>query len=258
VNVSRSPDSSCTVCFERRRSAEATLLCLPHAGAGASIFRGWGGFLPDSVELRGVQLPGREGRFREPLAGDLEALVDDLAEALEPWTARPYALFGHSMGALIAFELARRLEAAGARAPLHVFLAGYGAPHVYRSRTRLHLMPHDEVVADLRRAKVTPAAVLEDPGLMRALVPILQADLGLCARHDYRAADAIPLDTDISAFGGTEDDEVPPETVAAWADLTTGSFRLRMLPGGHFFPASARAALLEAIASDLAQHPVAA
>jgi medium-chain acyl-[acyl-carrier-protein] hydrolase len=254
MSVSTRADDSWTVCFDPRRALSVRLLCLPRAGAGASSFRGWGRELPDWLEVHAVQLPGREGRFREPLPHHVGALADDLAQALDQLTDAPYALFGHSMGALVAFELSRRLEAAG-RAPLRLFVAGYGAPHVYRSTTRIPAMSHDEVVEELRRTPVTPDSVLADPGLMRIFVPIVQADLRMCVRHEYDDTDAVPLAVDVSAFGGMEDDDVAPDVVAAWADLTTGSFRLRMLPGGHFFPVTARVALLEAIAGDLRRRP---
>jgi medium-chain acyl-[acyl-carrier-protein] hydrolase len=241
---------SWTVCFEPRRTAAMRLLCVPHAGAGASSFRLWGRELPDWLEVHAVQLPGREARLREPLPDDVGALADELAQVLDVRADGRYALFGHSMGALVAFELARRLEAAG-RAPARLFVAGYGAPHVYRSTTRIPAMSHDEVVEELRRTRATPDSVLTDSDLMRIFVPILQADLRMCLRHEYDATGAGPLAAGVSAFGGTEDAEVAPDAIAAWADLTTGSFRLRMLPGDHFFPVTARGAVLEAIAGDL-------
>jgi surfactin synthase thioesterase subunit len=258
VSVSLDPEAPPAVCFEPRRSAAVRLLCLPHAGAGASVFRAWGRELPGWVELQAILLPGREGRLADPLPGDLTRLADELVPALAPVTREPYALYGHSMGALLAYELARRLEAGGERPPLHLFVAGYGAPHVYRSHTRLHVMEHDEVVEELRRTRTAPEPVLNEPGLMRIFVPILQKDLRLCVEHVSERTESEPLATGISAFGGSEDTEVPAGAVAAWADLTTGPFRLRMLPGGHFFPASARAALIDAIGRDLPAPRVAA
>lgn len=258
MSANPDPEAPPAVCFEHRRAAAVRLLCLPHAGAGASVFRTWARELPGWIESQAIQLPGRENRRADPLPGDLERLVDELVPALAPLRRGPYALYGHSMGALVAFELARRLEAGAGRPPLHLFVAGYGAPHVYRSHTRLHLMEHDEVVAELRRTRAVPELVLNEPGLMRVLAPILQADLRLCVEHVSQRAESEPLAAGISAFGGSEDAEVPADAVAAWADLTTGPFRLRMLPGDHFFPTTARAALIDAIGHDLPAQPVAA
>jgi surfactin synthase thioesterase subunit len=195
-------------------------------------------------------------RLREPLPTDLGRLADELACALEPLTGQEFALFGHSMGALLAFELARRLERQG-RPLAHLFVAGYGAPHVYRSRTTLHAMSHDAAVAELRRTRAVPDLVLDDEGMSRIFVPIVQSDIGMCVKHGVDV-DAEPIAAPLSAFGGALDAEVPAEAVAAWGDLTTAPFRLRILPGDHFFPAGARSELLAAVGTDLAQRRVAA
>jgi medium-chain acyl-[acyl-carrier-protein] hydrolase len=237
--------------FEERPAAAVRLLCLPHAGGGASAFRTWSHALPDWIEVDAVQLPGRETRVREPLRCDLAALVDELADALAPVARRPYALYGHSMGALLAFELARRLAGGMGREPVHVFVAGYGAPHLHPSRSRLHLMPFDAVVDDLRHSGVTPEPVLADHGLMALLVPILQADIAMCVRHGRTSPD--PVAAPISAFAGAADTVVAPGALDDWAALTTSTFRLRVLDGGHFFPVSARAALLGALQADLTE-----
>jgi medium-chain acyl-[acyl-carrier-protein] hydrolase len=229
-----------------------TLLCVPHAGAGASAFREWGRRLPDWLELRAVQLPGREERFREAPATDLKRLADELAARLQPFTDRPYAVHGHSMGALIAFEVARRLEDAGARPPTRVFLAACGAPHAFRSASPLHALPDDELVATLRRRGAVPEQVLDQPELMRLLIPILRADLGMCASYRPGPGAVAGLSAGISAFAGDRDPDVPVSAVAAWADLTGGSFRFRVLAGGHLFPADAQARLHAAIVHDLA------
>jgi len=238
-------DARWIVRFEERPAAAVRLLCLPHAGGGASAFRTWSHALPDWIEVDAVQLPGRETRIREPLRSDLAALVDELADGLAPIARRPCALYGHSMGALLAFELARRLE------PVHVFVAGYGAPHLHPSQSRLHLLPHDDVVDDLRRSGVTPEPVLRDRHLMALLVPILQSDIAMCVAHGRTTP--VPIAAPISAFGGAADTVVPPGTLDGWAALTTSTFRLRLLDGGHFFPADARAALLGALQADLSE-----
>ena len=244
--------SSWIVRFEERPRAAVRLLCLPHAGGGVAAFRTWSRALPEWIEVRAVQLPGRDARIREPLARDLGTLVEELAGALAPATEEPFALYGHSMGALLAFELTRRLERAAGPAPVHLFVAGYGAPHRHPSRSRLHLLSHDEVVDDLRRAGVTPEPVMRDRGLMELLVPVIQADIAMCVGHGRTEADTVA--TPISAFAGAADTVVAPAGLARWGELTTGTFRLRVLDGDHFFPAGARDALLDAVQADLAER----
>jgi medium-chain acyl-[acyl-carrier-protein] hydrolase len=226
------------------------LLCLHHAGAGASSFRDWSRALPDWIEVVAVQLPGREGRLREPPQHDLRRVALELADNVGELFDRPIALFGHSMGALLGFELACVLRSGAQADPLALFLAGYGAPHVYRGGVRLDLMPPQEVRDHLRETGAAPAAVLENRELIDFFVPIIQADVAMCAGyvHDRGAL----LRSPISAFGGRDDAGVPLAALRGWADLTTAEFRLRMLDGGHYFPTSARCELLRALTRDLA------
>jgi medium-chain acyl-[acyl-carrier-protein] hydrolase len=237
--------------FQPRPAAAVRLLCLPHAGGGASAFRTWGRAVAEWIEVAAVQLPGREARIREPLRRDLGGLADELADGLAAAMEGRYALYGHSMGALLAFELVRRLERAGAPLPVRLFVAGCAAPHRHASTSRLHLMDFDEVIAELRRDGATPAPVLDDRGLMARLVPILQADVAMCVAHGR--SDPDPVEVPISAFGGARDTLAPPASVDGWRELTALGFRARLLAGGHFFPADERDALLDAIARDLAE-----
>lgn len=157
------------------------------------------------------------------------------------------------MGALLAFEFARRVAKADLPAPIHLFVAGYGAAHAYRPTSRLHLLPRHELIAALERTGGTPLAVLYHPELVDRFIPILRADMALC--DNYRDCGEGPIVTPISAFGGTYDPEVGQEQLAAWSQLTTSTFRLRMLPGDHFFSVAARRSLLDAIQSDLCRRP---
>jgi surfactin synthase thioesterase subunit len=242
------PASAWIVRFQERPDAAVRLLCLPHAGGGASPFRLWSRALDPQIEVDAVQLPGRETRIREPLRHDLASLADELADELAGLTRRPYALYGHSMGALLAFELAHRLERTG-RPPARVFVAGCGAPHRHPLRSRLHLMPFEDVVAELRRHGVTPEPVLRDRALMERLVPILQADIAMCV--DRAPSIGGPIAAPISVFGGRADTVVPPATLPAWAELTRARRRVELFDGGHFFPAQARDEVLEAISAGL-------
>lgn len=234
---------------EPGREPRVRLFCFPYAGGGASIFRHWLVDLPRDIEVLPVQMPGHESRLKEPLFSDLEPLVEDLRRDLAPHFDVPFALFGHSMGALIAFELARRLVGDGSTGPVHLFVSGRRAPHVADADEGRHRLTDAELVEEVRGLNGSPAGVLQDPELMELLLPVLRADFAICERYEYRSG--APLRCGISVFSGTEDPEVRPEDVVAWREHTLGTFEVRMFPGDHFFLHGARRPLLEAIAEDL-------
>lgn len=232
--------------------ARARLFCLPYGGGGAAIFREWPRDLWPEIEVWHVQLPGREARHREPLLTRMDALVTPLADSMMPHLDPPYAIFGHSMGALIGFELARCLRRAGAPDPIYLFVSARRAPHVQDPRPPLHNLPDPDLVEQLcRRYNGMPQAVLESPDLMRLFVPVIRADLTLTETYSYAPEE--PLACPISAFGGLDDGAVTRDDLAAWGDQTRESFTLRMLSGGHFFLQTLRPRLLSAIAADLSQ-----
>ncbi len=230
--------------------ATARLFCLPFGGGGAAIFREWPRDLWPDIEVWHVQLPGREARHREPPLTRMDAIVEPLADAMLPFLDRPYAIFGHSMGGLIGFELARLLRRLGAPDPVHLFVSARRAPHVADPHPPLHALPEPDLVGQLtRRYNGMPRAVLESAELMRLFVPIIRADLTMTETYVYTPEE--PLACPISAFGGLDDGAVPRDDLAAWGDQSCGSFTLRMLPGGHFFLQTLRLRLLSAIAADL-------
>jgi surfactin synthase thioesterase subunit len=224
------------------------LICLPYAGAAASIYRQWPAGIDPDFEVLGVQLPGRETRIWEPALTSLPVLVDQLAAALEPWVDRPYALFGHSMGALIVYELARALEARG-QGPSHLFVSAQAAPHRPNRHPTLHRLPDEELLAALRSLTARPDAAMDNAELMRLLLPTLRADCTLCSTYEWQAA--VPLTCTLTALGGRDDRSVTRADLEAWRRHTTGPFDVRILPGDHFFVHSARAALLRAVQARL-------
>jgi medium-chain acyl-[acyl-carrier-protein] hydrolase len=229
--------------------ARLRLFCLPYAGGGASAFRSWQGALGAEVDVLPVYLPGRERRFREPAHTRLEPLADELAEALRPHLELPYALFGHSMGAALAFEVARRLEEE--KTPAHLFVSGRGAPHRPPERERIHALPEAEFVRRVREMEGTPDEVLADPEMMELVVPILRADFTLS--ETYRFREGAPLSAPVTAFGGTGDAYVGRDDLLGWREHTRGFFRLRQFAGGHFFIQTHQAELLGSMAEDLAR-----
>lgn len=225
------------------------LFCFPYAGGGASIFRAWSIQLPPDIEVCSVQLPGRESRLKEPLFTNLSPLIDTLTPALLPHLDRPFAFFGHSVGALICFEVARQLRRLQHKNPLHLFISGRRAPQLPALEPPSHQLADAEFLEELRRYNGTPGNVLQNVELMNLFLPILRADLAINETYIYEHE--APLDCSISVFGGLEDGKVSRDSLAAWSKQTDGTFNLRMFPGDHFFLKSQQEALLQAICQDL-------
>ncbi len=177
-----------------------TLFCLPYAGGGASIYRSWRQGLPDHVQLCRVQLPGRETRFAEPPLTRMEALLDGLADALVPWLDRPFALFGHSMGGVVAAALTRRLDRTLGVRPRHLFISGSRPPHLPVA-IPLHGLPPNDFLAALRRDGGTPGEVLDCPELMDVFTPVLRADHAILETWGTRSR--FPLPVPVTCFAGT-------------------------------------------------------
>ena len=209
------------------------LFCFPYAGGGASIFRTWPQRLPSDIEVCAIQLPGREDRFAEPPFDSLLSLIDVLADVLYPYMDFPFAFFGHSLGALISFELTRRLRRQKTPCPMQLFVSGHRAPQIPDPDPPIHQLPDAEFIEELGRFNGTPKAVLENPELMEVFMPLLRSDIGLDETYVYDHE--APLDCPISAFGGLKDEEVSREELAGWHDQTRSRFNIQMFPGDHFF-----------------------
>lgn len=228
--------------------ARLRLYCLPYAGGSASIFRAWQESLPGDIDVCPIQYPGRENRFREHPHKDVLALVHALGQALAPSLDRPYALFGHSMGGLVGFELARWL-AGRFTGPAHLFVSGTRAPNRADPFLPIHNLPDDQFVQALRGLNGTPETVLQNPEQMELFSPVLRADFEAVETYTY--VPGAPLACPISAFGGSHDPKVSQEDLVAWEQQTRERFRWRIIPGDHFFVNTARQSVLGAIAQDL-------
>jgi medium-chain acyl-[acyl-carrier-protein] hydrolase len=229
--------------------ARLRLFCFPYAGGGASIFRTWSDRLPSEIEVCPVQLPGRQSRMREPPFTQLSLLVERLSTALRPYLNVPFAFFGHSMGALISFELARQLRRQYQLCPLHLLVSSFRAPHIPDRFPPIHTLPEPAFIQALRRLNGIPLEILQNTEMMQLILPTLRADSALCEAYTY--SPEYPLDCAISAFGGFQDYRVSYDELADWRGQTRSFFWLRMFPGGHFFLNSSRTLLLEAISQDL-------
>jgi medium-chain acyl-[acyl-carrier-protein] hydrolase len=238
--------------FRPPAEARLNLFCFPYAGGGASVFRTWCEGLPPDVETFALQLPGREGRLFETPLDDLSSLIDVLADVLVPYLERrPSVFYGHSMGALLGYELARRLRRQGRSLPRHLIVSGRQAPHLPEHRTPLHPLPDREFLTGVGRFNGTPRAVLENAELMELILPTLRADFTVCETYVYRRED--PLGCSLSAYGGLRDDQTRPDEIAAWQEHTLGAFTQRMFPGDHFFPFNETHLFLGTLSAELSQ-----
>jgi medium-chain acyl-[acyl-carrier-protein] hydrolase len=231
--------------------AQLRLFCLAHAGGGASTYRGWADGLPPQVEVCPVQLPGRENRIAEKPFERLGPLVEALAEVLEGWRDLPFAVFGHSNGALIGFELARHLRRVGRPGPVHLFASGRRAPDVPSRYRDVHALPEPELIADLRELGGIPEGVLEHPEMRALLLPLFRADMALTETYGF--TEEAPLDVPITAYGGLTDNKVTREDIEAWGRHTAAGFRVRFFPGDHFFILGDRQKVLHTLSADLLQ-----
>jgi pyochelin biosynthesis protein PchC len=212
-----------------RPEAPVTLLCFPPAGAGASTFRGWADLLPD-VDVLAVQYPGRQDRFVEPCAETMRDLTEPLAAAVAEGLSGPVAFFGHSMGAVVAYEVARRLPRSHLLS--HLFVSAHAAPTEPRG-SRPAADTDDAVLDYLRTLGGTNVALLDDPDLRELTLPMVRSDLRLLGGYEHVAGP--PLTCPVTAIVGTADHTTSAVDAAAWAARSTGAFDLVALPGGHFY-----------------------
>ncbi|WP_216215651.1 thioesterase II family protein [Amycolatopsis aidingensis] len=223
------------------------LVCFPHAGGSASYYFPVARSLSPRVDVLAVQYPGRQDRHTEPCIDDIGELAGRTAEALRPWTGQPLAFFGHSMGASLAFEVARRFEADGILLS-RLFVSGRRAP----TRTRndgVHQLDDEGLLAEMRMLGGTEAAVLQEEDLLRMMLPVLRNDYK--AAETYRYVPGPDVSCPIHALVGDQDPRVPVDEARSWGDHTSGEFTLRVFPGGHFYLGQQQAEVLRTISEHL-------
>ncbi|HEX6501148.1 MAG TPA: thioesterase domain-containing protein [Micromonosporaceae bacterium] len=234
--------------FGRVGPSEIRLLCFHHAGGSASMYRMWPRLLPWFIEPVAVQLPGRADRYDEPPFETMGPLVDELVEVVKPLLDQPFACYGASMGARVAWALTHALRERGMPLPRVLYVASNTAPKDDDGGKQWDV-PEDRLVAYLHDMGGTPPEILADPELLADLLPTLRADLAVLRTHRFRPA--TPLDVRIRAFAGTEDPTAPPDTMTGWRDETRARFDLDPVPGGHFFDADGERQVIRTIANDL-------
>jgi pyochelin biosynthesis protein PchC len=223
-------------------------VCLPHAGGSATFYFPFSRALGPSVEAIAIQYPGRQDRRAEPVPGSITELADRVTEALDGWTDRPIALFGHSMGALVGYEVARRLQERGVTMTA-LFVSGRRAPHRYRDEN-VHQRTDDGIIAELKALSGTEQGVLGDEELLRMVLPAIRGDYR--AVETYRHEPGPVLDVPIHAFAGDSDPRVEVSEVEEWARYTSQSFALRTFSGGHFYLARHQQAIVDTVTNILA------
>jgi medium-chain acyl-[acyl-carrier-protein] hydrolase len=211
----------------RADTANLRIYAFHHAGGSASGYL-WRKHFPDEIEVCAVQLPGRESRFLQAPITRMAAVVDELAPIIQSTVDLPFAFFGHSMGALIAFNVTRRLRASGAPLPRHLFVSAHRAPQL-TNRDPIHGLPDEEFLARLGDSRL---ASLE-PELREIFLPIVRADITICETYRHEPEAALPCP--ITALGGEEDHMVNEAELRAWEAHTASTFDLQMFPGGHFY-----------------------
>jgi len=235
-----------------RTRPQIRLFCFPYAGGNAMVFRGWHRLFPDSIEICPLQYPGRGNRMREPAFTSAGPLAQDLTEALMPLQDLPFAFFGHSMGAILAFEVTRELRRRQKPLPFHLFVSATRAPQVRCSDPVAYNLPEPEFIKELRRLNGTPAEVLENAELMALMLPMLRADFAVSQTYAYVEKGG-PLPCPLSAYGGTEDPSVSIAALEGWHEQTTGAFSLHMFQGDHFYLHPLETLLTAKLLSELRQ-----
>lgn len=223
--------------------AELSLFCFAHAGGGAAFFRPWKAVLGPDVGVHPVLLPGRESRLRELPYRRIEQLIDPLCAALEPHLDRPYAFFGHSLGSLLAYEVARRFD------PVCLLVSGRRAAHLPAGRPLFSTLPDEEFLTMVDRLNGTPPEVMDQPELLRMLLPAMRSDFEL--NEIYQHLPGPRLTCPVAAYMGADDPEVTPAELLRWSELTSATFTLRIFSGDHFYLRDGRRDVLDAVRRDL-------
>jgi medium-chain acyl-[acyl-carrier-protein] hydrolase len=247
-----SRDRSRYVRLPRDEHARIRLFCLPSAGLGASLFARWQTLVREGIQLCPIHLPGREARLNETPHRRMATLIAEMAEDLLPWLDRPWALFGHSMGALVAFELARHFESgAKGRQASYLFASACKSPVRFDgSRPEIHDLPDEEFLVELQlRYRALPDAIVANSELRALFLPTLRADFELLEQYRYQPTAA--LSCALRLFGGTEDHAIATADLGEWREVAGSTFSMRLLPGDHFYFKSSPTQLLDLICAEL-------
>jgi len=226
------------------------LLCFPFGGGGSSFYLSWAKVLEPDIEVVPIQLPGRENRINEPTITEMNRLISEIIQAIQSLLDKPYAFFGHSMGAYISFELAREIRRLQLSPPLKLLLSGMRAAHLKDTRTSIANLPDKDLIIALkeRYGLQTKEIAME---LIQLMLPTIRSDINCI--ENYRYLIEPPLDCPLVTFAGTSDNAVQPSEVEAWRLHTTSSFNLYQISGDHFFIISSRDQVLKYVHKELSK-----
>ena len=225
------------------------IYCFSYAGGNASNYSPWQAMLGPDIEVCAVQLPGRGNRFFETHYDSLSKLIEDLAYVISQDDVLPFAFFGHSLGGLIAFELARYLERKKLPPPRHLFVSGSNAPQYRSPPENFHLLPDDALIQTLRNLEGTPSEILDNESLMELVLPTIRADFALAERYHYYHGN--PLSVPITVLVGKLDSHTSNDQVDGWQKETSKRVFVRWFEGGHFFINEEKQAVLECVAAQI-------
>lgn len=250
MNTQKTPAVIDTPWFSmRKQPAEFTLFCFPFSGGTAAAFKPWQVHNSDLLEVVPVKLPGRETRYKEPAFFDLVDMASAFVDALAPYTDRRYALYGHSMGGLIIFEVVRQIRQRGLPMPEHLFPGAYRSPERPSTKRNIHHLDNEAFLEELRTYEGTPESFFDNPELIDFLLPMLKADFSIHETWVYK--NQPPLDIPITGFYGKEDPISPATEMQPWQAHTSKSFELVQIPGSHFFLNDGRPLVLRKIINAL-------
>jgi medium-chain acyl-[acyl-carrier-protein] hydrolase len=242
-------NSRCLLCTRPNPKARLRLFCFHHAGGSTTLFHAWKDLLPDHIEIWVVRLPGRGDRAAEPPSKRIAPIVQEVSEALVPYLNEPFALYGHSMGAAIAFETARLVRRRHGAQPTRLLVSSCQAPQRLYFALPAYDLPETDFIERLRSLNGTPQPLFDDPRLLLMMLPMIRADVELLQTYEY-LADA-PLDCPITVFGGLQDHVVQLAGLMGWRKQTTANAVLHLLPGDHFFLKSYQQAFLGLLSGEL-------
>ncbi|MEW9532108.1 thioesterase II family protein [Microbispora sp. NPDC049125] len=234
--------------FHQTPRSDVRLVCFPHAGGSASFYHPVSEALSGTVEVLALQYPGRQDRRADPCVDDIADLADQIHEALWPWADRPLAFFGHSMGAILAFEVARRFEWHDRTEMIRIFASGRRSPSSHRVES-VHRRSDSGIVSELQSLSGTDSRLLGDPELLSMILPAIRSDYK--AIETYRCAPGATVNCPIDVFVGDDDPKTTLDEARAWAAHTTADFEMTIFPGGHFYLASQQARVISAVADKL-------